>query len=205
MVVKIEPASARYSIRNTLNGVRASVPSRKNWFVVLFLCVWLFGWVMGETSAIGELFHLDIGFWSGFHSHGSVGNGPGQLFVVFWLVGWTFGGAAVVITLIWQLFGREIIGVEAGELIHRVEAFGVGRTRAFATAQVAHLRAVDTDSSVFSRRPNFAPVPFGRGSGCIAFDYGARSYRIGTSLDEAEGRLLIQQLKRWLPEGAVAA
>ena len=205
MVVKIEPSSARYSIQDTFNGTRASVPARKNWFVVLFLCVWLGGWVMGEITAIGELFHLNTGFSSGFHSHRSVGDGAGQLFLVFWLAGWTVGGAVVVVTLIWQFFGREIIGVEAGELIHRVEAFGVGRTRAFATAQVARLRAVDTDSSSFSRRPNFVPVPFGRGSGCIAFDYGARAYRIGVSLDEAEGRLLIQQLKRWLPEGAIAA
>jgi hypothetical protein len=41
--------------------------------------------------------------------------------------------------------------------------------------------------------------------GSVAFDYGVRSYPIGVSLDEAEARLLIQQMKRWLLEGAVAS
>ena len=204
MTVRIEPSAARYSIQESFNGVRASIPARRNWFVVLFLCAWLGGWVMGEASALGQLFNIKIGFFHGFAK--SSAPPPAQFFLMFWLAAWTLGGAFVITSILWQLFGREIIGVEDGELIHRAEVLGIGRTRAFAGAQIAHLRAVDMDLSSGSRRANWSGMPsFGRGVGSIAFDYGARSYRIGSSLDEAEARLLIQQLKRRLPQGAVAS
>ena len=206
MNVRIQPSSARYSIQESFNGIRASMPARKNWFAVLFLLAWLGGWTMGEVSAISEIFHIKIGF-VGDSLKSSAAPPAGQIFIGFWLVGWTLGGAFAFANVIWQLFGREIIGVEAGELIHRVEALGIGRTRAFASDHVARLRAVNMDSSTSSRRSNRVRVPFlfGQGVGSVAFDYGARGYRIGSSLDEAEARLLIQQLKRWLPEGAVAS
>jgi hypothetical protein len=206
MNVRIEPSSARYSIQESLNGIRASIPAHRSWFAVLFLCAWLGGWMMGEASAISEIFHIKIEFF-GESLKSSAAPLAGRFFLVFWLVGWTLGGAFAFAAVIWQLFGREIIAVEAGVLIHRIEALGIGRTRSFASAQVARLRAVDMDSSTSSRRSNWvrAPALFGQGVGSVAFDYGARSYRIGPSLDEAEARLLIQQLKRWLPEGTVAS
>jgi hypothetical protein len=204
MVVRIEPSSARYSFQESFNGVRASVPARRNWFTVLFLLAWLGGWFMGEITAISTIFHLKIGlFGDSFKSRPESG---GQLFLMFWLAGWTLGGAWAIASIAWQLFGREIIGIEAGELLYRVEALGIGRTRAFASNQITRLRAVDIDSSSPSRRSSWGGVPslFGQGVGAVAFDYGARTYRIGATLDEAEARLLIQQMKRWLPESAVA-
>lgn len=203
MNVRIEPSSARYSIQESFNGIRASIPAPRSWFSVLFLLAWLGGWTLGETSAIGELFHIEIGFFAA--SSRSSGPTPSlQLFLGFWLAGWTLGGAWALASILWQLFGREIIGLEAGELIHRVEVLGIGRTRTFASDQVARLRAVPMDSSTSSRRSNRVrmPAPFGPGVGSVAFDYGARGYHIGSSLDETEARHLVQQLKRWLPEDA---
>jgi hypothetical protein len=203
MTVRIEPSSARYRVQESFNGISVSIPSRRNWLLVLFLCAWLGAWTMGEASAISEIFHIKIElFGDTFKSRAHPGS---QAFLLFWLVGWTIGGVLAFASLVWQLLGREIIGVEAGELVYRVEVLGIRRTRAFATDQIARLRAVDMDSSTGSRRSNWAPAPalFGQGVGSIAFDYGARAYRIGASLDEPEARLLIQQLQRWLPERAV--
>jgi hypothetical protein len=205
MNVTVEPPSARYSIQKTLNGIRASVPARRSWFALLFMVAWLGGWVMGEVSAIGEIFHREIGFFGPSHKT-SPDQASEQLFLAFWLVGWTIGGAFAFAVIIWQVFGREIIGVEDGNLIYRVEALGIGRTRAFTSAQIARLRAIDMDTSGQSRGSNWmrAPALFGQGTGSVAFDYGARGYRIGVSLDGVEARFLIDELKQWLPAGAVA-
>jgi hypothetical protein len=206
VTVRIEPSSARYSIQQTFNGIQASVPARRNWFAVLFLCAWLGGWAVGELSAIGQLFHIKMGFFSNSLKSGS--HSDPQMFLTFWLAMWTIGGAVAFASVVWMLFGREIIGIEGGDLIYCVEALGIRRTRAFASDKVARLRGVEIDTSIRSRRSgsNWLRVPalYGEGAGSVAFDYGARAYRVGVSLDEAEARLLIQQMRPWLPDGAFA-
>ncbi len=187
MSVTVEPPSARYSIQKTFNGVRATVPARRSWILLLFMFAWLGGWVMGEVSAIGAIIHTSA-----------------PPFLAFWLAGWTIGGAFALATVAWQLLGKEVIGVEDGNLIYRVEALGVGRTRAYAGTQITRLRAVDMDTSDSSRRSTWprSPALFGTGAGSVAFDYGARGYRIGVSLDDVEARFLIAELQQWLPSGA---
>ncbi len=36
------------------------IPSKKNWFIILFLAAWIGGWFMGETSAISELLNQTV-------------------------------------------------------------------------------------------------------------------------------------------------
>jgi hypothetical protein len=45
----------RYTLEHTADGIRAIVPSRKNWFVIVFLSIWLCGWFAGESSALSQL------------------------------------------------------------------------------------------------------------------------------------------------------
>jgi len=198
MIARIEPGTARYSIDESFNGIRAFVPAQRNWFVVLFMLAWLGGWVMGETSAISEIFHIPIPLFGDSMKWKSTAGV--SAFLVFWLAGWTLGGAWAIANIVWLLFGREIIGVAGSELTYRAEALGIGRTRAFATDQISRMSV-----AVTSPRSNSIRVPslFGQGAGLVWFEYGARTYRIGVSLDEAEARQLIQQLKPWLPEAAI--
>lgn len=39
----IEPESPRFAFEATAVGAQAIVPARRNWFVLLFLCVWPVG------------------------------------------------------------------------------------------------------------------------------------------------------------------
>ena len=40
--------------------------------------------------------------------------------------------------------------------------------------------------------------------GALQFNYGARTIRLATGLDEAEGQLIVDRIKRSLPQSALA-
>jgi hypothetical protein len=120
-------------------------------------------------------------------------------FLAFWLAGWTLGGAFAIGAVLWQLDGREIITVNAVALTHRVEVFGFGRERTFRASDVKSLRSTEFASSVFTNQRAWFPPITGSGYGPVAFDYGARTIRIASSLEEAEAKMLVQELSARLP------
>lgn len=196
MNAKVEaPSSARYSIQESANGIRASIPAPNSRLAVVLLCVWLLIWGITEVLVIQKI-GLPTGPLPAFFAATQPLSAAAVAFFTAWLIGWTVGGFFAVGRLLWLLFGSEVIGIEAGNLIHRFEVFGLGRTHAFAAQQIARLREVVVDR---------ASAPLGRRAGSIAFDYRARTHRIGQALEEEEATSLIEQLKGRLPAGAVAA
>lgn len=182
--MQVEPQAARFQTETTTNGFRAVIPARRHFFVILFLLAWLGGWSFGEVSAIRDL--------------SQSGNETPSAFLAFWLTGWTLGGIVAMGTVLWQLAGREIITANSLELSHRVEIFGVGRTRTFRAPDVKSLRATEFVSN-FSNQRAWLPSFIGSGYGPVAFDYGARTIRVAPSLEEAEAKMLVQKLAAWLP------
>jgi len=181
----IEPESPRFVLETTASGLRAAVPARRNWFVLLFMCAWLVGWAFGEVSVIGELL--------------SPSEKTPKLFLLAWLAGWTVGGLFAVGTVLWQLAGKEIISVSASTLEHRIEAFGIGRSRMYKLAEVKNLRATDYSANPFTNQSAWFPPVVGSGFGPVAFDYGARTFRLAPALEEAEAKLLVERLSPRLP------
>jgi len=73
------------------------------------------------------------------------------------------------------------------------DLFGTGRARQYDLAHVKHLRVVT---------PSFNPFDFssalqfwGIGGGLIAFDYGAKTFRFGAGVEEAEAQGIVTRLK----------
>jgi hypothetical protein len=186
--MEMVPQAARFSSESTALGYRIVIPARRNWFVLLFLFAWLGGWVFGELSASGELLRgsdkTPIGFLS------------------FWLIGWTVGGIFAATTLLWQIAGREVITLDSATLSYRAEAFGLGRTRSFRASEVKNLRSTEYVTTSFSNQRGWYPPILGSGVGPVAFDYGARTFRIAPSLDEAEAKMLVTDLSSRLASGA---
>ena len=175
----VHPTEPRFTIQDTFNGIEATIPAARNGFVLLFMSAWIVGWGVGELSAIHQLL-----------SHG---NGPPELFMLAWLAGWTMGGAWAAGTIAWQLGGREVVVVGPSTLQHRIEAFGIGRTRTYQLADVKDFRTVELVRSPFANQSAWLPS-FTGSVGAVAFDYGARTYRFAPSLDEAEAKLLVSKL-----------
>jgi hypothetical protein len=172
----------RYTLERTADGIRVVIPSRKNWFVILFFSFWLCGWFVGESTAIAELF--------GHPFSGKV-QPPG--FLGIWLLFWTFGGIAVFATLVWQFAGRELIALSSITLTQRVEAFGLGRSRSYRADEIRDLRA-STNAFIGYARWGRTGLPFGGGgAGPFVFDYGARTIRMAAGLDEAEAKMMVKE------------
>ena len=181
----VEPQVARFQIETTVEALSATIPARKNWFALLFMCVWMGGWVFGETQVIGQLLDGD--------------DKTPLLFLTVWLIGWTAGGVWAIASILWQLGGQEIIAVGASYMLHRIEIFGLGINRDYRLSEVQNFRATELASDFSKYRGAMLPAFFGPSAGPVAFDYGARTIRMAPSLDEAEARQLVQKLAPRLP------
>jgi hypothetical protein len=108
--------------------------------------------------------------------------------MVVWLVGWTAGGAYAAYAWVWTVFGREVVRLDGVVLSVSRQPIGIPRRRDFDWQEVRNLR-IDRGRI---RRWDLQRTPF---DGRIAFDYGARTYRLGQGVDEAEAAMLIRELE----------
>ena len=134
----------------------------------------LCGWCLGEVFAIREVL-----------------SGRGVPFLYLWLAGWTFGGGFAAANWLWMIVGREQVKLDSTKLGIRREIGGIGHTRSFDTSEIRNLRCLPAAYRYY--RNSFTSP------GKIAFDYGAKTYRFGVGIDEAEANDLIRQLKEHLP------
>ena len=183
--MNVEPSLPRFKADVGTDGYRVVIPARRNWLAVVFLLAWLGGWAFGETDAI-------VGIVDG-----SVRSASG--FVAFWLIGWTIAGLVVSTAIVWQLAGREVVTVGPALLMLRVEALGLGRARSFRMSDIRELRATEFGGNPFVAQRMLLPSLVGSGYGPVAFDYGARTIRFAPSLDEAEAKMLVRELRARLP------
>ncbi len=181
----IEPALPRFSLERLPGALKIAIPARRNWFIILFFSAWMIGWWFGESTAVRQLLNHQ--------------KPTSDLFMIAWLAGWTCGGIFAVTTVLWQLFGQELIVLDASGLRRRVEIFGIGRNWSYATDLVTHLRCVDQPPATLSNQASWRPPLFGNAAGPVAFDYGARSVRMAPALDEAEARLIVAELNHAMP------
>jgi hypothetical protein len=111
------------------------------------------------------------------------------LFLGAWLVMWAMSGGAALLTCLWMARGREIVTLRPDTLEIRRDVLGWGTTREYDLGYARNLRV--------SQRPFDPKRPleaWGIGGGSVAFDYGARTLRFGSSLDEAEARQVVSEL-----------
>ncbi len=193
--MRVDPPAPRYQLEPLPAGVRVSIPAPRKWFAVLFLPIWLGMWSIGEIKVAGTL--------AGFLRNPSLlTRDPSQLFLIFWFVMWTIAGAFAVATVLWLIIGREELRIDSGTLTLRAGIGPIGRTREFDLSQVRRLRVTPVPPYPY-RQANFLPPFFGAGQGPVTFDYGARTYRAGAGLDEAEANALVKELTANLPKSAL--
>lgn len=158
-------------------GLEIVIPSKANVFVIAFGTAWLGGWSIGESHALRTLFG------------GGVSRGF-DLFLLFWLVGWTLGGGAIAYWILWMAVGKEVVRITHEGLSLTREVLGMGRTREYDVEHVKALRVAPDRTD--------ANMQFFRGldssGGLIAFDYGAKTVRFASSIDEAEAARIVDDI-----------
>jgi hypothetical protein len=161
------------------------IPSKKNWFIIIFLAAWLGGWFMGETSAINELRSGD--------------NAGVNSFMLFWLFGWTVGGLLAITILLWSLFGQETIEIKSGVLSISKGILDLGLLKKnYDLNNIKNLELNIEPSgmeSFFDQKKKIGDF-WGFTGGKIRFDYGMKTIKSGIGIDEAEARYLIDKIKK---------
>lgn len=185
-MARVAVPSAKASVFDTPAGLVINIPSSKNLILMFFLGFWLCGWLFGEFSVIRQL------------ATGKTAAGI-SLFMVAWLGGWTVGGAVAIYFWLWNVAGHEIISLTPTSLTLRRDILGFGRSKEYDLPSIKNLRIVPMlGISNF----NFPTQSLTGGS--MAFDYGAKTFRFGGGLDEAEASHLIEVLKSRYPFDAAS-
>lgn len=113
-----------------------------------------------------------------------------------WFLGACF--TIIILNALWASFGREVITVRDQTLTYHCQLFGLGREKTLKVADIFYLSgdrsipALERPGSVFLLF-SFAKL------GVIKFDYGARTYAMGITIDDVEGRMIVEWLRQFLP------
>jgi hypothetical protein len=148
--------------------------------LILFLSAWLVGWAVGEVSVPTQ-------FIKGVKDTGAL------TFLSAWFIAWTIGGGFAIYIWLWNIAGKERITINNLSLTVKRELFSYGREKEYEITHISNLRVSAQPFNPF----NFsASLQFwGVGGGVLAFDYGARTYRFGGGVDEAEANHIIERIK----------
>lgn len=167
-------------IENSLGTLSISIPSKKNWFALLFGTVWLGGWYFGFKSVSSALLS------DGMSNIGANG------FMTFWLIGWTIGGVAIISILLWGYFGQEHFTSDRGEVYLNKTIFGLGIKKQMVAIEIKNIRTEFSNTNWFGGdRWAF----WGLGPGKIKFDYGLKTFSFGLGVDDAEANHIVELMK----------
>jgi hypothetical protein len=182
-MARVAVPTAKASVFDTPEGLVINIPSAKRWAVTIFMAFWLCGWAFGEF----EVIHLF-----------SIGKIPlsASLFTLVWLAMWTMGGCLTILVWLWNVAGREIVSLTPASLAIRRDILGFGSSKEYDLPSVRNLRIELTPEKPENRISVWGAPMFG---GAIAFDYGAKTFRFGAGVDEAEASHLIELLKSRYP------
>lgn len=176
-----KPSTGIAQIEQGIHTLTIKIPSKKNWFVIIFMSAWICGWFMGESFALAAIFNSDTPIFA-------------NAFLFFWLIAWTAGGALVIYTISWQLMGKEIISIHRGILQIEKSVKGIGRKKKYDIKSIKNIDVNPTeDSGMWGRSYNRSLI--GTKGGKIKFDYGMSTIKFAQSIEEAEARMLIEKLK----------
>lgn len=167
--------NGKATITTSLNEIDILIPSKKNWFVLIFGTAWLGGWYLGLQNALEML-------ESGFRG-----------FTFFWLIAWSVGGLGITGLLLWGYFGKEMLHISSDKVLLNKTIFGIGIKKALQKSAVKNVRFNKVEIEYFKNNQNWAI--WGVGEGKIKFDYGMKTYSLGLGVDDAEANYIIEKIK----------
>jgi hypothetical protein len=201
----VQPPHERHFIRDEGSSLTVIIPSNKNYFTMFFLGIWLVGWTFGEVMVGGIVIAGILKLLSGTSEISMSGlagiAGGGGLFMLVWLTFWTIGGAFAIYTFLWQLVGKEIVEISYEAIKIQRAVAGFGRKKEYLASYIKDLRVspLAADSNYPFGRSRASSF-YGLSGGPLAFDYGAKTFRFGSGVDEAEAKQILEKIVSRFPQ-----
>jgi len=175
-----KPYQGRAIVEDNFEYLKITIPVKRNYISIIWICCWVTFWGYFGASAFGELFNPPNEF--------------GRIFMLIWISGWALGGVMAVKTIIWLFWGKEIIEIGMGtfsisrknDLFTREKVYDLNECREF------RIREIDSESD---RKFWFVFYYRNKEKGTIAFDYGMRNFCFGEDLHEPEAQYLLNVMK----------
>ncbi len=117
--------------------------------------------------------------------------GSPLIFRVFFLGILTFAVGQMVLALLWMLVGYETVLLGPSTLKLRKTILDIRRTRTFRLSKVSNLR---TNPSGMSGLEMYFPTNASRQLGGLVFEYGPKTVRFATAVNDEEAEYLLGKL-----------
>ena len=175
----------RARITETSDLLTIEIPSRKEWFMVIFLTLWLSFWLFGVASIVPTML-----------SNTSFRSGPSMMFLVVWLFGFVGGGAYGLYIWVKLIFGIEISEFSSKSISIGEKILFHERGQSFESNSILRLRELPVpEPTWFDQRYHWTG-----GGASLGFDYGSRTVRFGRGIDEAEATQLLERIVSKFPQ-----
>ena len=191
----------RHIVEKTDSFIRVTLPSKRSIVNILWFSLWLFGWgymlygILYVVEMMSQAFQLAKNTTPEIQA-GSGLMVVGAFFLIFLLALLAMGGV-VIYAFFWLIAGKEVVETNSKVLKVSRQIFAWKRTREYVTSDVKDLRVTTKQSGFGSGRSLQKLLGL---NGMIAFDYGAKTFRFGLEIEEAEAKQIIIAIKEWLPQ-----
>ena len=199
----VEPPLPRYTINRLGNGIQVILPSKKNYLRISWYGLWLLVWLtifLGGSTVL-TLVAVEAASIARSAKTDPSGNSVLWILCSFAIVPLAILlsiGGGVLYSFLWQILGREIITVDSQGLTVMRQILGWKRQSDYARNDILDLR-VSTPQRVKQFIPATLFQHLSGQHGMIAFDYGAKTFRFGLDIDEAEAKQIATKIRAWLP------
>jgi len=165
-------------------GLRITISPPQRLLAILFVPVWLCGWVLGEYA-----------FLTGLYSRWSEVAPTDRPFLYLWGISWTIAGTFLFYVLAWNFFGREIVRIEGPTLTLGRQIFGYESSRKYDFTDVHNLHYGPLETRLYGQSPRYPWQCLGVCDGSLAFTYRGTTLRFGNGLSERHTTTLIAAIK----------
>jgi hypothetical protein len=181
----------RATITGGPEGLEIVIPARRQVVPLLFLGIWLAGWLVGELAAIELLF--------------SRRPDRPEAFLLIWLIFWTAGGSVIGYLWLWMLAGKERILMGSSALRMKREVLGLGPTHTYELFRIRNLRVASPAAGARDARTTLGIS--GLAGGLVAFEYEGKTIRFGAALDQLEAHAIAERMRQRysFPESSAVA
>jgi hypothetical protein len=164
-----KPGTGRAKISDNGSALQIIIPSKKNIGLIVLFTLWLGGWAIGEINVIKS----DLGFTA---------------FTPLWLAAWTVDGVYMMSVIVRAILGKEMITISAETIkIEKTPSLFI-RLKKYNLADATNLRILTNTNIRYAMAYLVPPDSLG-------FDYGMKTVRFGSGLDEAEAAYIINMMK----------
>jgi hypothetical protein len=157
------------------------LPSDANWKIYL-LFAWLFLWTVSGFVVAANYF--------------SMPNANMKMVLIMWMAFWAYFEFKIGKAFLFRRFGKEKVWIKNGRLFYWRDIAGRGKKLEFDKELIKDLELIDKSKKDFFASMNESFWVIGGES--IVFSYGAKIYRFGIQLPEADARELLRQIKHIL-------